>query len=105
MTKNASAEITCVAMDLLARASILEVNGYLIHNWELDAMNGEDEDVVFRCFYTDDEAGYVFEFEFTEKALKEAVIKDHFLMLNDSEGVMVDIGLYSLSPMSVVNDP
>jgi hypothetical protein len=91
-------EILCPAMDLLARASIIEINGYLLHSWQLDAMNGEDDEVVFECSYTDDE-GYIFEFAFTEKAMKEASIKGHFLQMMDNEGQLVDIGLYSLKPL------
>lgn len=94
---------TCKALDLLERAEILDVNGYLIHNWNLEVLdeNNQDES-VFDFSYTDEE-GYIFTFSFVAKNLLEASVVGHTISMMDDTGEMVDVACYVLSALEPKN--
>lgn len=77
-------------------AEILGVDDYLIHSWDILP----DEDIVLAFSYTDCE-GLIYEFEFNEESLENAVLFPGGLSLNDNEGEKVDIYLYTLNSINV----
>ena len=80
----------------LETAEILGVDDYLIHSWDILP----DEDIVLAFSYTDCE-GLIYEFEFNEEALENAVLFPGGLSLKDNKGETVDIQLYRLEAMNV----
>ena len=86
-------------LDMLKRAEVLDVCGYLIHNWELGTMDGEDDEEVFACSFTDEE-GLIFEFSYTKKALTEAKIVQNSIEMMDDTGELVNITCYTLTPLN-----
>ena len=67
---------TCKALELLEKSEIIEVEDKLLHNWHLDSLDCDSDEIVFECSFTDEE-GYIFEYSFSKEALLEAVIKDN----------------------------
>ena len=83
---------------MLERAEVLDVNGYLIHSWDLETLDCEHDDAVLKFSYTDEEH-LIFEFSFMKKALLEASIIENSISMVDSEGEMVDISCYKLTKL------
>ena len=95
----AAEKIAESVLDMLERAEILDVEGNLLHNWHLDTLNGEDDEEVFACSFTDEE-GLIFEFSFTKKALTEAKIVQNSIEMMDDTGELVNITCYTLTPLN-----
>lgn len=91
---------TCKALTMFAQAEVLDVNGYLIHNWNLETLDCNDDDSVLDFSYTDED-GYIFEFAFWKKSLLEASIRGHTISMVDDVGEMIDIACYSLSALEL----
>jgi hypothetical protein len=94
------------ALKMLACASILSVNGVLIHNWDGDIESRmddaeDDKEIVFEFSYTDAEEGLIFEFEFTKKDFLEVKVLDNQVQLVDATGEMIKIDCLSLIKYSV----
>lgn len=90
-------QYTCPAEKLLEMSGIIVVDDTYLSSWNLEAFGNGDEEIVLDFSYTDDE-GLIFEFEFTEKALKEAKIDGHFISAIDNAGDLVEIACYNLVP-------
>jgi hypothetical protein len=87
----------------LGSAIILQVDGYMLHNWNVESEFEDDDDIVLEFSYTDSE-GLTFEFQFSKKALEEAVVSG--LMNNrvravDVTKAIVVFDLFDLTPHSV----
>jgi hypothetical protein len=89
---------TCKALELLEKSEIIEVEDRLLHNWHLDTLDCESDDVVLECSFTDEE-GYIFEYSFSKEALLEAVIKYNVITMKDDTGEEVEVSCYSLTPV------
>jgi|Laugresbdmm110dd_1035094.scaffolds.fasta_scaffold16796_4 hypothetical protein len=89
---------TCKAEEMLMNAGVIEVDGYLIHNWELDCFENDSNDVVLNFSYTNDE-GLIFEFEFTVEELKNADVKNNIIVVKDTQGQEAELGFYKLVPL------
>ncbi len=90
---------------LLSKSTVIEVNGYLLHNWEFtspsDCDGDMDDALVFS--YTDDE-GQIYGFEFHLANIKEAeLIGTHTISLLDNNNDMVEINCFKLTPMDANN--
>ncbi len=90
---------TCKALDMLERAEVLDVNGYLLHNWNMDTLDCEDDESVVEFSYTNEE-GEIFEFSFLKKDLVEASVVGHTISMVDSGGEMVDVSCYKLTKLN-----
>lgn len=92
------------ALDMLNAATILDVSGYLIHNWIVNNFEEledfEDDDVIFSCSHTD-ENGYVFEFEFNKENFNDVKVVNHGISLVDNTGQIVDINCFKLEPLKI----
>lgn len=91
---------TCKAVEMLEQSEVLSIYENLIHNWQLDTLDCEDDESVFECSFTDEE-GYVIEFVFTKKALVNAEIKGHSIFMIDDTDEEVEVNCFSLTPVSV----
>ena len=89
---------TCKALELLEKSEIIEVEDKLLHNWHLDSLDCDSDEIVFECSFTDEE-GYIFEYSFSKKALLEAVIKRNVIIMKDDSGEEVEVSCYSLTPV------
>ena len=90
---------TCKALELLEKSEIIEVEDKLLHNWRLDSLDCDSDEIVFECSFTDEE-GYIFEYSFSKEALLEAVIKRNVIIMKDDSGEEVEVICYSLTPVS-----
>ena len=90
---------TCKALELLENSEIIEVEDKLLHNWHLDSLDCDSDEIVFECSFTDED-GYVFEYSFSKEALLEAVIKYNVITMKDDTGEEVEVSCYSLTPVS-----
>lgn len=89
---------TCKALDMLERAEILSVDGYLLHNWAMDTLDCEDDESVVEFSYTDED-GLIFEYAFYKKALVEASVDANAISMVDSTGETVEVVCYTLTPL------
>jgi len=89
---------TCKALELLEKSEIIEVEDKLLHNWHLDSLDCDSNEIVFECSFTDEE-GYIFEYSFSKEALLEAVMKYNVITMKDDTGEEVEVSCYSLSPV------
>ena len=90
---------TCKALELLEKSEIIEVEDKLLHNWHLDSLDCDSDEIVFECSFTDEE-GYVFEYSFSKESILEAVIKYNVITMKDDTGEEVEVSCYSLTPVS-----
>ena len=93
------------AIKLLNKADILRVDGYLLHNWEVQKLDDlEEDDNVLELSYTDDE-GRIFSFEFPKYVFTEKDIRADGSQIDlvDRDGQVVDIYCFKLSPL-VLNE-
>ena len=90
---------TCKALELLENSEIIEVEDKLLHNWHLDSLDCDSDEIVFECSFSDED-GYVFEYSFSKEALLEAVIKYNVITMKDDTGEEVEVSCYSLTPVS-----
>ena len=90
---------TCKALELLEKSEIIEVEDKLLHNWRLDSLDCDSDEIVFECSFTDEE-GYIFEYSFSKEALLEAVIKRNVIIMKDDSGEEIEVSCYSLTPVS-----
>ena len=90
---------TCKALGLLEKSEIIEVEDKLLHNWHLDSLDCDSDEIVFECSFTDED-GYVFEYSFSKESLLEAAIKYNVITMKDDTGEEVEISCYSLTPVS-----
>lgn len=90
---------TCKALELLEKSEIIEVEDKLLHNWHLDSLDCDSDEIVFECSFTDEE-GYIFEYSFSKEAILEAVIKHNVITMKDESGEEVEVSCYSLTPVS-----
>ena len=90
---------TCKALELLEKSEIIEVEDKLLHNWHLDSLDCDSDEIVFECSFTDED-GYVFEYSFSKESLLEAAIKYNVITMKDDTGEEVEISCYSLTPVS-----
>lgn len=93
---------SCVAEKMLDTSTLLKVDGYYLHNWDLeniaDLKNLFEEDGIALIFsYTDDE-GYIFEYEFEVKALENAKIFENCIKMIDTKGDEFEIKCFNLVP-------
>ena len=89
---------TCKALELLEKSEIIEVEDKLLHNWRLDSLDCDSDEIVFECSFTDEE-GYIFLYSFSKEALLEAVIKHNVIIMKDDAGEEVEVSCYSLTPV------
>ncbi len=91
-------------IDALGNATILQVDGYLLDNWQTESeLLVDDDDVVLEFSYTDSD-GLMFEFQFTKKALEEAVVSgvaNNRIQAMDATNERVTFDLFDLTPHSV----
>ncbi len=87
------------AIELLQKADIIRIDGYLLHNWEVNELKDLDDenDIALNFSYTDSE-GLIFSFEFTFKEVAAATIVDNNMRILDTAGQMVEIDLFKLTP-------
>ena len=90
---------TCKALELLEKSEIIEVEDKLLHNWRLDSLDCDSDEIVFECSFTDEE-GYIFEYSFSKESLMEAAIKRNVIIMKDDSGEEVEVICYSLTPVS-----
>ena len=90
---------TCKALGLLEKSEIIEVEDKLLHNWHLDSLDCDSDEIVFECSFTDED-GYVFEYSFSKESLLEAAIKYNVITMKDDTGEEVEVSCYSLTPVS-----
>ena len=90
---------TCKALGLLEKSEIIEVEDKLLHNWHLDSLDCDSDEIVFECSFTDED-GYVFEYSFSKESLLEAAIKYNVITMKDDSGEEVEVSCYSLTPVS-----
>ena len=89
---------TCKALELLEKSEIIEVEDKLLHNWHLDSLDCDSDEIVFECSFTDEE-GYIFEYSFSKESLMEAAIKRNVIIMKDDSGEEVEVSCYSLTPV------
>ena len=89
---------TCKALELLEKSKIIEVEDKLLHNWRLDSLDCDSDEIVFECSFTDEE-GYIFEYSFSKESLMEAAIKRNVIIMKDDSGEEVEVSCYSLTPV------
>ena len=89
---------TCKALELLEKSEIIEVEDKLLHNWHLDSLDCDSDEIVFECSFTDED-GYVFEYSFSKESLLEAAIKYNVITMKDDSGEEVEVSCYSLTPV------
>ena len=89
---------TCKALELLEKSEIIEVEDKLLHNWHLDSLDCDSDEIVFECSFTDED-GYVFEYSFSKESLLEAAIKYNVITMKDDTGEEVEVSCYSLTPV------
>ena len=89
---------TCKALELLEKSKIIEVEDKLLHNWRLDSLDCDSDEIVFECSFTDEE-GYIFEYSFSKESLMEAAIKRNVITMKDDSGEEVEVSCYSLTPV------
>lgn len=88
------------AEKLLKNSSLIKVDNYYLHSWNLDTECDDGEFIALDFNYTDYE-GYDFQYGFTLNELKKAVINGNTITLNDTEGAIVEIKCYKLSPVTL----
>jgi hypothetical protein len=84
---------------MLKFATVLEVDGYLLHNWEYtqrEDLDDKDNDTALSLGYTD-EIGQIFSFEFSGTMIQDANVDGNIIILHDNEGDMVEIGCFTLT--------
>lgn len=87
----------------LEAASILQVDGYSVHNWNVESEFEDDDDIVLEFSYTDSD-GLIFEFQFSKKALEEAVVSgsmNNRIRAVDVTKAIVVFELFDLTPHSI----
>ena len=89
---------TCKALELLEKSKIIEVEDKLLHNWRLDSLDCDSDEIVFECSFTDEE-GYIFEYSFSKESLMEAAIQRNVITMKDDSGEEVEVSCYSLTPV------
>ncbi|MEK6881113.1 MAG: hypothetical protein AABY22_15950 [Nanoarchaeota archaeon] len=91
------------AYSLLNRASVIKVESFLLHNWQLedykDWIDFEDDEPVFTCSYTKFEEGLTWDFEFTKKSFEDAKIVDNIIEMMDNKGELVMIKCFKLTSL------
>ena len=93
-------------IDALGAATILQVDGYLLDKWNVESEMEDDGDIVLEFSYTDSD-GLTFEFQFSKKALEEAVVSgfaNSQIRVVDNTNTPVTFVLFDLKPHSVKKD-
>ena len=88
---------TCKALEMLEKCSVIELDGYLIHNWYLDTLDCDDDEMVFECSYNDEE-GLITNFRFLKKDIITADIHNNCITMNDDTGEKAEISCFVLNP-------
>ena len=94
-------------IDALGAATILQVDGYLLDNWNVESDLFEDDDAIVLEFSYTDSDGLTFEFQFSKKALEEAVVSgfaNSQIRVVDNTNTPVTFVLFDLKPHSVKKD-
>lgn len=95
-------QYSCPAEKLIDTSNLIEVDGYNLQDWNLEDISDlkkmfEDDGIALELSYTDDE-GYIYQFEFSVKALEKAVILGNVITLFDNEGAETEIKCFNLTP-------
>lgn len=90
-------------LNALGAATILQVDGYTLHNWQVEPEMKNDNDIVLEFSYADYDGDPV-EFHFSKKALEEAVVSgfaNSQIRAVDTTNKPVTFVLFDLTPHSV----
>lgn len=88
------------AEKLLSLSDEIVIDSYHLQNWNLDTDSSDGDFIALDFSYTDSD-GYDFIYEFTQNALEKAEINGNVITLNDTEGAIVEIKCYKLSPVTL----
>ena len=92
---------SCPAEKLIDTSSIIQIDAYFLPCWNLENITdlkamGENDGICLDFSYADDE-GLIYVFEFSVKALENAVITGNTITLRDSEDAEVEIKCFNLT--------